>query len=130
MNSLKQIFWGPSEHEALYKALWNEFVEANPEYADIEFQYGNKGDAGAYDGLAVDVQSGASIYTFANDQLANIVRIGVIRKLQMMQVKSMANTMAIQFQLITVMFSAITKKLLKEHQFGMKKQTILKQVTH
>lgn len=70
------LFWGPSEHEALYKALWNEFVEANPEYADIEFQYGNKGDAGAYDGLAVDVQSGASIYTFANDQLANIVRIG------------------------------------------------------
>ena len=127
------LFWGPSEHEALYKALWNEFVEANPEYADIEFQYGNKGDAGAYDGLAVDVQSGASIYTFANDQLANIVRIGgaaVIRKLQMMQVKSMANTMAIQFQLITVMFSAITKMLLSEHLFGMKKQTILKQVTH
>ena len=142
------LFWGPSEHEALYKALWNEFVEANPEYADIEFQYGNKGDAGAYDGLAVDVQSGASIYTFANDQLANIVRIGaaaaltdadakwieenhtLIRKLQMMQVKSMANTMAIQFQLITVMFSAITKMLLSEHLFGMKKQTILKQVTH
>ena len=70
------LFWGPSEHEALYKALWNEFVEANPEYADIEFQYGTNGDAGAYDALAVDVQSGASIYTFANDQLANIVRIG------------------------------------------------------
>ena len=70
------LFWGPSEHEALYKALWNEFVEANPEYADIEFQYGTNGDAGAYDALAVDVQSGASIYTYANDQLANIVRIG------------------------------------------------------
>lgn len=70
------LFWGPAEHEALYKALWNEFVEANPEYADIEFQYGSNGDAGAYDNLAVDVQSGASLYTFANDQLANIVRIG------------------------------------------------------
>ncbi len=70
------LLWGPAEHEAVYQALWADFIEAHPEYADIEFQYGSNGDAGAYDNLAVDVQSGASLYTFANDQLANIVRIG------------------------------------------------------
>lgn len=70
------LFWGPAEHEAVYQQLWKDFIAANPEYADIEFQYGSNGDAGAYDNLAVDVQSGAALYTFANDQLANLVRIG------------------------------------------------------
>ena len=62
-------------------------------------------------------------------QMLNGLKI-IIHKLQTMQVKSMANTMVILFQQIMVMFSAITKMLLSEHLFGMKKQTILKQVTH
>ena len=49
---------------------------------------------------------------------------------QTIQVKLMANTMVILFQQIMVMFSAITKMLLLEHQFGMKKLIILKKVTH
>ncbi len=72
------LLWGPAEHAEVYTQLWQQFITENPEYADIEFQYGNNGDAGAYDNLAVDPQSGASIYTFANDQLANIRRIGAI----------------------------------------------------
>lgn len=72
------LLWGPSEHVDLYYELWDSFVEANPEYKDIPFEVGTNGDAGAYAAMAVDPQSGASIYTFANDQLANLRRIGAI----------------------------------------------------
>jgi arabinogalactan oligomer/maltooligosaccharide transport system substrate-binding protein len=74
------MIWGPIEHQAVYEKAVADFKVDHPEFT-AEVQYGSQGDAGAYANLAVDPQSGASLYTFPNDQLINIKRIGAIAKL-------------------------------------------------
>ncbi|MFA6755205.1 MAG: extracellular solute-binding protein [Bacilli bacterium] len=74
------MIWGPAEHEELYLNAVEQFKKDNPTFtADVK--YGSNGDAGAYGNLSVDPQSGGSIFTFPNDQLVNIKRIGAIAKL-------------------------------------------------
>lgn len=74
------MIWGPQEHEQLYLDAVKAFKESNPDFK-AAVRYGASGDAGAQAALSVDPQSGGSIYTFANDQLINIRRIGAISKL-------------------------------------------------
>ena len=74
------MIWGPVEHQELYLNAVAQFKKDNPDFT-AEVQYGSQGDAGAYANLAVDPESGGSIFTFPNDQLINIRRIGAIAKL-------------------------------------------------
>lgn len=73
------MVWGPSEHEALYREWLAEFKEAHAEQlANVEFDYAGSGDAGAYSAMAIDPASGAAVYTFANDQAANLLNLGAL----------------------------------------------------
>lgn len=73
------MVWGPSEHEALYKTWLEEFKAAHPEQlANVIFDYAGSGDAGAYSAMATDPASGAAVYTFANDQMANLLNLGAL----------------------------------------------------
>ncbi len=74
------MIWGPEEHQKLYLDAAKKFKEENPDFT-AEVRYGSQGDAGAQSNLSVDPQTGGSVYTFANDQLVNIRRIGAIAKL-------------------------------------------------
>lgn len=74
------MIWGPVEHQELYLNAVEQFKKDNPDFT-AEVQFGSQGDAGAYANLAVDPESGGSIFTFPNDQLINIRRIGAIGKL-------------------------------------------------
>jgi len=74
------MIWGPIEHQKVYEDATAKFKKENPSFT-AEVKYGSQGDAGAYANLAVDPESGGSIFTFPNDQLVNIRRIGAISKL-------------------------------------------------
>ena len=74
------MIWGPQEHEQLYMAAVEDFKALNPDFK-ASVKYGSQGDAAAYANLSVDPESGGSIFTFANDQLVNIRRVGAISKL-------------------------------------------------
>lgn len=71
------MIWGPEEHRDMYMALGEEFKTANPDFK-ADFSYAANGDAGAYSNMSIDPQAGGTIYTFANDMLNNLNRLGAI----------------------------------------------------
>lgn len=78
-SSSKSTFmvWGPAEHTELYTTLCAEFVKNNPDFP-CNFAYGSSGDAGAFAAMSTDPTSGADVFTFPNDQLNNLNRLGVV----------------------------------------------------
>lgn len=73
------LVWGPDDHEAIYKEYLAEFAETHKDrLAGYKFGYAGSGDAGAYDAMSVDVKGGAGVYTFANDQTANLRNAGAL----------------------------------------------------
>jgi|GEM_PF-2072085 arabinogalactan oligomer/maltooligosaccharide transport system substrate-binding protein len=74
------MIWGPEEHRSMYVSLGDEFKKANPSFPGT-FEYAASGDAGAYSNMAKDPVAGATIYTFANDMLNNLNRLGALAPL-------------------------------------------------
>jgi len=72
------MIWGPADHETIYLEAAKEYATANS--WDVDFAYGSSGDAGAYSAMSIDPQAGAEVYTFANDMLSNLNRIGALSK--------------------------------------------------
>ncbi len=70
------VIWGPGDHEQLYLQYAAEFAEKNE--WDVTFEFADKGDSGAYSNMSIDPQAGASVYTYANDMLINLNRIGAL----------------------------------------------------
>lgn len=67
--------WGPAEHKTMYENASAEFIKANPDF-NVQVVYSDSGDAGAYSNLSTDVQGGAAVYSYVNDMLVNLRRIG------------------------------------------------------
>ncbi len=71
--------WGPSDHRELYEEALKKFEEEHKEELHgYSFQYDNSGDAGAYSAMNTNPQQGAGVYTFANDQMANLRLLGAL----------------------------------------------------
>ena len=78
-NNKVILIWGPDEHQDVYMKYLNQFAEEHKdELGGYTFQYAGSGDAGAYDAMATDPRSGAGVYTFANDQMANLRNLGAL----------------------------------------------------
>jgi arabinogalactan oligomer/maltooligosaccharide transport system substrate-binding protein len=74
------MIWGPEEHRDMYTQLGEEFKAANPDFPGT-FEYAASGDAGAYSNMSIDPQAGATVFTFANDMLNNLNRLGALAPL-------------------------------------------------
>ncbi len=70
------MIWGPGDHEAIYLEAADKFAAEND--WDVKFAYAGNGDSGAYSAMSTDVTTGAAVYTYANDMLANLNRIGAV----------------------------------------------------
>ena len=56
------------------------FKEANPDYADLEFTVEAVGEGDAATNMITDVEDGADIFVFAQDQLARLVAAGALEE--------------------------------------------------
>jgi len=56
------------------------FKTANPEFADIEFTVEPVGEGDAASNMITDVEAGADVYTFAQDQIARLVAAGALEE--------------------------------------------------
>ena len=73
------LVWGPSDHEAIYMEYLNKFAEEHKDQLNgYHFEYAGSGDAGAYSAMNTDPTTGAGVYTFANDQMANLRNLGAL----------------------------------------------------
>jgi arabinogalactan oligomer/maltooligosaccharide transport system substrate-binding protein len=74
--------WGPTEQTAILKKLVGDFKTANEtENLKFNIEVGVVSEADAYSQLQKDVTTGADVFAFPNDQLANLIRIGALSKL-------------------------------------------------
>lgn len=74
--------WGPTEQTAILKKLVGDFKTANEtENLKFNIEVGVVSEADAYAQLQKDVTTGADVFAFPNDQLANLIRIGALSKL-------------------------------------------------
>ena len=68
--------WAPQEHQELYKQFIEDFKAANPEYADVNIEMGVSSESDAYTNVSKAPQDAADVYSFANDQLYNLIKVG------------------------------------------------------
>lgn len=76
------MLWGPEEQREVWLKYANQFKEANADaFKGYVFDYAGSGDAGAYGNMSVDPTKGAAIYSFANDQMANLANLNALSPL-------------------------------------------------
>lgn len=80
-NSNTFKVWAPIEHKAMYEQIFTDFKAANPEYADMKFEFGACSEAEAYNQVSKDVTGAADVFTMANDQLYNLINIGALAQI-------------------------------------------------
>ena len=77
-NNKVIMIWGPGDHEEIYLKYLNKFAEEHKdELGGYTFQYAGSGDAGAYSAMSTD-SSSVGVYTFANDQMANLINLNAL----------------------------------------------------
>ena len=79
-ETIKLTVWGAEEDQNLLKELTDKFQE---KYADQKFdiQIGVESESTAKDTILTDVEAGADVYAFADDQLTDLVKAGALLKL-------------------------------------------------
>ena len=72
-ETIKLTVWGAEEDQNLLKELTDKFQE---KYADQKFdiQIGVESESTAKDTILTDVEAGADVYAFADDQLPDLVK--------------------------------------------------------
>lgn len=75
-NTKTLLIWGPGDHEDVYLEWVQKFMDQYPEqFEGYKVQFAGSGDVGAYAAMNVDPSTGAAVYTFSNDQMANLVNL-------------------------------------------------------
>lgn len=79
-ETIKLTVWGAEEDQNLLKELTDKFQE---KYTDQKFdiQIGVESESTAKDTILTDVEAGADVYAFADDQLPDLVKAGALLKL-------------------------------------------------
>ena len=79
-ETIKLTVWGAEEDQDLLKELTDKFQE---KYADQKFdiQIGVESESTTKDTILTDVEAGADVYAFADDQLTDLVKAGALLKL-------------------------------------------------
>ena len=90
-SSNKLVLWGPGAQQASLQEMVNLFLEANPDFG-LEIELGIAGEGDAYGMMSNDVKSGADVFAYANDQIANLYSIGALARLSSSTVEGLLTT--------------------------------------
>ncbi|MDE6273686.1 MAG: extracellular solute-binding protein [Clostridiales bacterium] len=77
----KLTVWGPDAQQDTLKEMANKFKEANPDL-NLEISVGVCSESNAYGEVGKDPSAAADVYAYANDQLANLVRVGALAEIR------------------------------------------------
>lgn len=84
--------WGPSSMQESLKEMIEEFKEENPDIK-LSIDVGVCGEGDAFSQMSTDPQSGADVYAWANDQVANLNAIGALSALTSSDVTALQKRM-------------------------------------
>lgn len=82
MEQVELTVWGAEEDEELLKKLIDGFKETYRGQADFSITYQPQGESGCKDALMADLEAGADVFAFADDQLNTLVAAGALEPVE------------------------------------------------
>ena len=76
------VVWGAEEDEELYAQMLERFQENYKGQAEFDITYAVQGETNCKDALIGDLEGGADVFTFADDQLNTLVAAGALEPVQ------------------------------------------------
>ena len=80
-ETISLTVWGAEEDQTLLKELTDKFQEAFPDQK-FDIQIGVESESTAKDTILTDVEAAADVYSFASDQLTDLVNAGALMNLE------------------------------------------------
>ncbi len=74
--------WGAEEDEALLKQIFESFQKEYQGQANFHITYAAQSESGCKDALMADLEHGADVFTFADDQLNTLVAAGALEPVE------------------------------------------------
>lgn len=87
----KIVLWGPAAQQLSLQEMVDQFLEENPNFG-LEIELGVASEGSAYDYMSNDAKSGADVFAYANDQIANLYSIGALARLSPSTVEGLMST--------------------------------------
>lgn len=79
-ETIKLTVWGAEEDQTLLNELTEKFKAAYPDF-NFDIQIGVESESTAKDTILTDVEAAADVYSFASDQLFDLVKAGALANL-------------------------------------------------
>lgn len=80
-ETIKLTLWGAEEDQSLLQELAGKFEETYPDQK-FDIQIGVESESTAKDTILTDVEAAADVYSFASDQLTDLVKAGALANLE------------------------------------------------
>ncbi len=74
--------WGAEEDEALLRQIFERFQEEYKGQADFDITFAAQSESGCKDALMADLEAGADVFAFADDQLNALVAAGALEPVE------------------------------------------------
>lgn len=82
LETVELTVWGAEEDEELLKQIIDGFKETYQGQADFSITYKPQGESGCKDVLIADLEAGADVFAFADDQLNTLVAAGALEPVE------------------------------------------------
>lgn len=81
-DTVSLTVWGAAEDEELLRQIFNEFEEKYRGQADFVITYQPQSESNCTNALMADLENGADVFTFADDQLNTLVAAGALEPVE------------------------------------------------
>ncbi|MCI8301020.1 MAG: extracellular solute-binding protein [Lachnospiraceae bacterium] len=81
-KDVELVVWGAEEDEALLQQIIESFEEEYKGQANFNITYAAQSEAGCKDALMADLEAGADVFAFADDQLNALVAAGALEPIE------------------------------------------------
>ena len=71
--------WGAEEDQPMLQGMIDSFKEHYADYANFDIQLGTESESTAKDTVLADIEAAADVYSFASDQLIDLVNAGALQ---------------------------------------------------
>ena len=82
LETVELTVWGAEEDEELLRQIIDGFKETYQGQANFSITYQPQGESGCKDALMVDLEAGADVFAFADDQLNTLVAAGALEPVE------------------------------------------------
>ncbi len=81
-GDVELVVWGAEEDEALLLQIFESFQEEYEKQANIHITFAAQSESGCKDALMGDLEAGADVFAFADDQLNTLVAAGALEPVE------------------------------------------------